>query len=582
MKSQVDAVTVEIVGNLLLSIAEETGFAIIRSAYSTNIKERRDISTAVFDPEGNMVAQAEHVAMHLGSLLGIVKEVYKHFDKEEIRDGDMFIGNDPYNGGGTHLPDITVVAPVFAQDKLIGWVANLAHHSDVGGKVAGSTSGDAVSIFQEGTKIPLVRICDQGKVCQDIVHIIMANSRIPNERTGDLQAQIAANRVGIRRMLETYRRYGDTLLKSMYQLQDYAERKLKAGIEKLPDGEYDFTDYMDDAGVIHPDPLKICVKVTIQGDSMTLDFNGTAAQVEGPINVTYNGLLATVFYSLKALIDPSIPSNAGIYRAFHVVCEKGLLINAENPAPVGERIDTCQRVADVIFGALAPAVPERAIACCNSSVTSAIFSGADPHDRERFFVYLEVVAGGSGASKHADGLSGVQTHMTNTSNLPVEALEMEFPLVTVCRYALREDSGGAGYNRGGLGIIREYETLFDNITYTGLGDRQKFPPWGLEGGGEGLGGAYYLTRSEDGATTRLTSKCTDVPLYKGDIVSVQTPGSGGYGDPFKREPERVLNDVIEGWVSLENARALYGVAIARENGKYILDLKQTQVLREKR
>lgn len=581
MSRKVDAVTVEIVGNLLLSIAEEMGFAIIRSAYSTNIKERRDISTACFDPEGNMVAQAEHVAMHLGSLLGIIHEVYERFDKSEIKDGDMFIGNDPYNGGGTHLPDITVAAPVFEHGALIGWVANLAHHSDVGGKVAGSTSGDAVSIFQEGTKIPLVRICDGGTVCEDIIRIIMANSRIPGERTGDLQAQIAANRVGIRRMQEAARRYGATLVDSMYQLQEYAQRKLKAGIVKLPDGIYRFTDYMDDAGVANPDPLKICVEITIAGEDMTLDFNGTAKQVEGPINVTYNGLLATVFYSLKALIDPNVPSNAGIYRAFQVKCESGLLINAENPAPVGERIDTCQRVADVIFGALAPAVPERAIACCNSSVTSAIFSGADPRDKNRFFVYLEVVAGGSGASKNADGLSGVQTHMTNTSNLPVEALELEFPLVTVRRYALRQDSGGAGRNRGGLGIIREYETLFDGIAYTGLGDRQKFPPWGLAGGCEGEGGAYYLTRA-DGSVERLPSKCTDVPLRRGDIVSVQTPGSGGYGNPLERAPERVLTDVIEQKVSPENAEKLYGVAVVAQGKGWRLDEARTKILREKR
>lgn len=578
---KVDAVTVEIVGNLLLSIAEEIGYAIIRSAYSTNIKERRDISTAVFDPEGNMVAQAEHVPMHLGSLLGIVSEVYKHFDRAEIKDGDMFIGNDPYNGGGTHLPDITVVAPVFFDNRLVAWVANLAHHSDVGGKVPGSTSGDAVSIYQEGIKIPLIRVCESGELKRDILNIIMANSRIPGERAGDLQAQVAANRVGIRRILETCRRYGDTLIDSMYQLQDYAERKLRAGIARLPDGVYEFTDYMDDAGVNHPEPLKIALRITIAGDRMILDFNGTDRQVEGPINVTYNGLAATVFYALKALIDPTVPSNAGIYRAFEVVCEKGLLVNAENPAPVGERIDTCQRVADVIFGALAPAVPERVIACCNSSVTSAIFSAQDPNDKDRFFVYLEVVAGGSGASRHADGLSGVQTHMTNTSNLPVEALEIEFPLVNVLRYQLREDSGGGGEYRGGLGIVREYETLFDGIAYTGLGDRQKFVPWGLEGGGEGFGGAYYITRA-DGSVERLPSKCTDISLRKGDIVSVQTPGSGGYGDPKHRNPQSVLNDVIEGKVSLDAASGIYGVAIRKGDDGYAIDQVVTERLRYRR
>lgn len=578
MRKKIDPITVEIIGNLLLSIAEEMGFAIIRSAYSTNIKERRDISTACFDPDGNMVAQAEHVAMHLGSLLGIIHEIYKYYRLEEIAEGDMFIVNDPYNGGGTHLPDITVAAPAFFNGELIGWVANLAHHSDVGGKVAGSTSGDAVSIFQEGVKIPLVRICRKGEICKETIRIIMTNSRLPEERAGDLQAQIAANQVGIKRMQEAYRRYGKTLIASMMELQDYAEQKLKAGIAALPDGVYQFEDFMDDAGTACPDPLLIRVKITVLGESMTVDFTGTAKQVEGPINVTFNGLCATVFYALKALIDPIVPSNAGIYRAFTVFCEPGLLVNAQNPAPVGERIDTCQRVADVIFGAMAPAVGKRAMACCNSSVTSAIFSGSDPQDPQKFFVYLEVVAGGSGATQQSDGLSGVQVHMTNTSNLPIEALEMEFPLLTVKRYALRPDSGGAGRYRGGLGIIREYEAMYDNIRYTGLGDRQKFPPWGLEGGKSGAGGAYYLIRKGE-TDQRLTSKCTDVPLQKGDIISVQTPGAGGYGDPYQRPLKRVLEDVTNGYVTQQQAESEYGVVIIDQDNEWKIDHEKTQALR---
>lgn len=569
MGNRVDAVTVEIVGNLLLSVAEEMGVALIKSAYSTNIKERRDISTAVFDPEGNMVAQAEHVAMHLGSLLGIIKEVYKKHAPNEIKPGDMFMGNDPYNGGGTHLPDITVAAPVFSEEKLIGWVAALAHHSDVGGKVPGSTSGDANSIFQEGLKIPLVRVCDQGVVKEDIVNFLMANSRIPKERYGDLQAQIASNRVGTRRLLEAYDRYGDLLIDSMYELQNYAERRLKAGIAALPDGAYEFTDYMDDAGEASPDPIRIQVKATIKGDSLILDFAGTAPQVKGPINVTKNGLLATAFYSLKALIDPTIPSNAGIYRAFEVKAEPGLIINAVNPAPVGERIDTCMRVADVIFGALAPATPDRALAGCNSSCTSAIFSGADPKDAEHFYVYLETIAGGSGAQRENDGLSGVQVHMTNTSNLPVEALEIEFPLLIVHKYGLIEDSGGAGTYRGGLGIERVFEAVYDNINYTGLGDRQIFKPWGLQGGMPGAGGEYFITK-KDGEVVKLSSKCTDIPLQKGDVITVHTPGAGGYGDPKKRDSEAVLRDVIESKVSVDQAQELYGVKIERDGSTYRL------------
>lgn len=575
MSRNVDAVTVEIVGNLLLSIAEEMGVAIIKSAYSTNIKERRDISTAVFDPQGNMVAQAEHVAMHLGSLLGIIKEVYKKHPLEEIRPGDMFMGNDPYNGGGTHLPDITIAVPVFVGGKLVGWAANCAHHSDVGGKVPGSVAGDASSIFQEGIKIPLVRVCENDEVNRDIIEFIMSNSRMPDERYGDLQAQIAANRVGARRLTEAYERYGDLLLDSMTELQDYAERRLRAGIAKLPDGEYSFTDYMDDAGVGCPDPVKICVKITIKGDTMDLDFTGTHEQVEGPVNMTYNGLLATVFYSLKALIDPTVPSNAGIYRAFQVIAQPGLLISAVNPAPVGERIDSAMRTADVIFGALAPAVPERALAGCNSSCTSAIFSGEDPRYNDQFYVYLETIAGGSGATRSKDGLSGVQVHMTNTSNLPIEALELEFPLVLVRKYALRPDSGGPGRFRGGLGIEREFEAQFAQIKFTGLGDRQIIPPWGIYEGEAGLGGAYYLKRQGE-EPVRLPSKCNDVVMRAGDVVTVLTPGAGGFGNPLERTPEEVLIDVIEGKVTPEQAKSRYGVVVRSDEMSFCLDYEATQ------
>lgn len=580
MKRKVDAVTVEIIGNLLLSIAEEVGIALIKSAYSTNIKERRDISTAMFDPEGNMVAQAEHVAMHLGSLLEIVKSVYKKYPKESIRPGDMFIGNDPYNGGGTHLPDITVAAPVFEGDRLIGWTANCAHHSDVGGKVPGSTPGDADSIFQEGIKIPLVHVCRDGVALDEIVEFVMGNSRIPHERYGDLQAQIAANKIGIRRLTEAYSRYGELLVDSMYELQDYAERRLRAGIERLPDGLYSFTDYMDDAGEACPDPIKICVSIRIKGDELSLDFEGTHEQVGGPINLTFNGLLATVFYSLKALIDPGIPSNAGIYRVLKVNAKPGLIVNSQNPAPVGERIDTAMRVADVIFGALAFAVPERAMAGCNSSCTSATFSGSDPSDKEHYYVYLETIAGGSGATSRADGLSGVQVHMTNTSNLPIEALEMEFPLIIVRKYALRRDSGGPGTYRGGLGIEREFEAVCDNLSFTGLGDRQKIAPWGINGGSPGFGGAQYLRRKGE-EPIHLSSKSTGIAVNCGDVISVQTPGSGGYGLACERDPQAVLRDVKEGKVSVRKAAEEYRVVIIKEGDFYRLDEDSTAAARKR-
>ncbi|GAQ24720.1 hydantoinase B/oxoprolinase family protein [Tepidanaerobacter syntrophicus] len=578
-KKNVDAVTMEVVGNLLLSIAEEVTTIIIKSAYSTNIKERRDVSSGIMDPEGNMVAQAENLAIHLGSLLTFIKELYKRHPKETIKPGDMFIGNDPYNGGGNHLPDIVVAAPAFEGETMIGWVVNMAHHSDIGGKVPGSTSGDATSIYQEGLKLPIIRICENDKVLDNVMDLILANTRVPRERYGDLIAQISANRVGVRRLKEAYARYNMILLDCMEELQNYAERRLRTVISDLKEGIYKFTDYMDNGGERYPDPLPITVTITIKNNFIDFDFTGTCDQVEAPVNVPYNSLLATVFYSLKALLGPDIPSNAGIYRAFKVYAPKGCLVNPVHPAPVGVMIDTCQRLPDVIFGALAPAVPDRILAAGNGACTSIVFTGMLNNNPDQFFIYHEAIAGGSGASKHADGLSGVQVHMTNTSNMPIEASEIEFPIVRIKKYGLRMNSGGAGENRGGLGIIREFEVISDGVSCTCLGDRQKFSPWGLEGGKNGASGAFYHILP-DGTEIRLPNKCTDHPVNKGDIIRVLTPGAGGYGDPVKRLPQKVLQDVLEGKVSLESAKNDYKVLILQdENGNLAIDEKETTKLR---
>ncbi len=551
-----DPVTIEIVGNLLLSVAEEMGAALIRSAFSSNIKERKDCSTAVFNTEGDMIAQAEHIPMHLGSMLTIIEEIYKRYPKGELKEGDMFIANDPYTGGGTHLPDITLAAPVFLKDKLIAWVANIAHHSDVGGKVPGSTSGDAVSIFQEGIRIPPVQFCRNGNIIKEIRDFILINCRTPEERVGDLQAQVAANKVGVGRMLEVYRKYGEDFDLYMKELLSYTEKRLKTAIAKIPNGVHGFKDYMDNDG-INDEPIPIEVSITVKSDHITFDFSKTSKQVDGPINVTMNGLLATVFYSLKSLIDPNIPSNAGIYRVFDVVAPEGLIVNSTSPAPVGERIDTCMRVVDVILGAMAEAIPERVIAACNSACTTATFSGIDPRSNE-FFVYLETVGGGLGASSSMDGMNGVQVHLTNTSNLPVEALEIEYPLM-VERYSLRKDSGGAGQYRGGLGIRRDIKTLASNITFSALADRQEISPWGLSGGHPGKSGAYYHIFADK--KVKLGSKTSDEKLNKGDVISVQTPGSGGYGDPGKRKMEDVLKDYREGKISKSASQKVYKVTV---------------------
>ena len=570
----IDPVTLGVLSNRLLAVSEEITAALIRTAYSTNIKERRDCSTAVFDTSGQMIAQAESLPMHLGSLLGVVEATLKKYPRETLRPGDMFLTNDPYYGGGTHLPDITMVAPVFAQNQLVGFVANIAHHADMGGKVPGSTSGDATSIFQEGLRIPLVPICRNGELIRDAIDFVMLNSRTPAEREGDLGAQIAANRVGIRRLEDVVAHYGvERYNLAVAALLKHAEAMMRASIRTLPSGIYSFTDYMDDDGINLGVPVPISIKVTIDGDQAVVDFAGSSAQVAGPINVTLNGTWATVFYCFKALVGPTIPSNHGIYRPLRLIAPEGSIVNCRAPAPVGERIDTCQRIADTFFGAMAQAAPDRVIAASNSSVTTATFSGIHP-ETGQFYVYLETIAGGQGAHANGDGLSGVQVHMTNTSNLPIEALEREYPLL-VERYALRADSGGAGKYRGGLGIQRDIRALHDGVIFSGLADRQRMAPWGLDGAGEGAVGRFMLQRA-NGSESTLSSKVSDVALQTEDMISVRTPAAGGYGAPKSRDPQAVLRDIIEGKVSVRAAAELYGVVL-KENETAIDEEKTRQV-----
>ncbi|WP_025850505.1 hydantoinase B/oxoprolinase family protein [Paenibacillus ehimensis] len=570
---RIDPITLEIVGNLLLSVAEEMGVTLVKTAYSTNIKERKDCSTALFDAKGRMIAQAEYVPMHLGSMLGVVGEVLKKFPVQSLRPGDMFVTNDPYAGGGTHLPDITMVSPVFLGDRLVAFVANIAHHSDIGGMVPGSVSAHSDNIYQEGLRIPLGRICRAGELVQETYDYIILNTRTPVERSGDLDAQIASNIAGAKRMAEVVRKYGpDYFAECTDALLDYAEQLMRAGIRTLPEGTYTFEDYLDDAGANSDTPIPIRAAITIEDGTAKVDFTGTSPQVPGPLNMTYSGLLTTAFYCFKAVAGQSIFANHGIYRALQVTAPEGTIVNCKLPVPVGQRIDTAQRVVDVILGALAQVAPDRVLAACNSVVTSAIFSGTNPKTGN-YFVYLETIAGGAGAHSRGDGLSGVQVHMTNTSNLPVEALEREYP-VLVERYQLRTDSGGAGRFRGGLGIQRDFRILSDGMSYTGLGDRHKFAPWGLEGGKSGSPGSFWVSLN-GGEPERLGSKISGISLNKEDLVRVCSPGSGGYGNPYDRPAESVLKDVREGKVSRQAAEADYGVVLVSDSTGLRIDEQAT-------
>lgn len=581
MAKHIDTVTVEVVRNLLMSIAEETYGIIVRSAYSTNMKERRDVCTAVIDPDGNSVAQVESLAALLGSMLSVVPNIYEKFGKENVKPGDMFIANDPYHGGGNHLPDIVIAAPAFAGEKLIGWIANIAHHSDIGGKVPGSTSGDADSLFQEGIRIPVIRIRENGELLHSVMDLLLDNTRVPQEREGDLTAQMSANLIGVQRIQEAYERYQDDLIACMNELVSYSERRVRAVVSALPDGEYEYTDYVDGCGDKYPDPLPIKVKVTVKGDDLTVDFTGTAEQIKAPINVPYPCMKAAVFFSVKALMGDDIPANEGINRAIKIIAPKGCIVNPTEPSPIGAQIDCQQRIPDTIFGALAPIFPETVVTAGNGACTTTILAGEGTIGTDSVFIFHEVIAGGGGASKRYDGLSGVQVNMTNTSNMPIEATEMEFTKILARKYELKEDTGGAGEMRGGLGIERELEMMQDDVAYTGLGDRHKFHPWGLAGGKEGDTGAFYRIAAEDGSVTRMGHKTTSFPLKKGDIIRVITPGAGGYGDPLKRAPEKVLKDVIEGKVSVNAAREAYKVAVVSDGVRYTIDEQETDLLRDR-
>ena len=522
----VDPITVEVIGSSFASIAEEMGEALVKASYSTNIKERRDCSTALFDVEGQTLCQAEHIPMHLGSFIGIIPHILKRHSVAEMKPGDVFIGNDAYEGGGTHLPDIVLAEPVFHEGVMIAWAVNTAHHSDFADR------GHA-HIYQEGLRIPPIRLYD-GVLMKDVQELILLNCQVPRERLSDLRAQMAANRLGVERLRALCDKYGrDTVLAAGKALQDYAERKMRAGIASIPDGTYRFSDSFDNPEI--DAALTFSVTITVAGDEMTLAFD-SPPQMRAGFNMVYTALLSTVYYAVKTVADPTIPPNAGLARPLTVTATEGSVLNCVHPAAVNGRIAACQRVVDLIHGALAQAVPDRVIAACSGAVASATFAGEQPGSGE-LWVYLETIGGGSGARTNKDGLHGVHVHMTNTSNLPVEALELEYPL-TLLRYELVDGSGGDGRQRGGMGLRRVYRAEAPcrlNVDNSRLTSR----PWGLAGGGEGQGGSFAFS---EGVVPFFKG---DGALEKGQIVEIITPGAAGYGPPAERSAELRAKDRAE-------------------------------------
>ncbi|WP_083451437.1 hydantoinase B/oxoprolinase family protein [Leucobacter celer] len=519
--SPIDSVSVDILGNHLLATAEEMGVALIRAAYSPNIKERRDCSTSLLDSSGRTIAQAEHIPLHMGSMFGFIPRLLEQFG-DDIHPGDVFLSNDPYVGGSTHLPDVSVVAPLFADGQLAGFAASVAHHAEMGGSLGG-----APDIFSEGLRIPPVKIIAQGKMDDQVMRFILNNCRAPRDRRGDLRAQFAAVSLGVQRYAELVDKYeASYVLKATELWLDKAEQQVRAALEHVEPGTYTFVDHLDYDGAGTED-IRIEVAVEVTRESISVDFTGSSAQVPGQINVVPSALDATVYYAIKAALDPELPANSGFYRVINVHAERGSILNPIDPAPVWSRSDTCQRVAEAILGALAPALPDRIPAASHGSIPSIHLHGHYP-DSGEFFSYVESYGGGFGASPAGDGPSGVHSHLTNTANTPNEVMEIAYPL-RIRRYGLRSGSGGAGRFAGGEGIIREIETLVPGVRLRTKGDRVKTGPWGLQGGGEGL--PLQVTIDPGTSQERIYRREDNgTALPQGTIIRIETAGGGGYGE----------------------------------------------------
>ena len=524
----VDSISLEVFKSLFVSVSEEMGVALQRTAYSPNMKERRDFSCAIFDPEAQMVAQAAHVPVHLGAMPASVRAAIETFPNS-LRPGDMVILNDPYLGG-THLPDITLLAPVYAEENgvklLAGFVANRGHHADVGGMTPGSLPL-STELYQEGTIIPPIKLIRGGRLNQEVVQLICRNSRTPEERKGDLAAQIASTKVGERRMQEIIQRYGnDETQEHMAALLDYSERLTRQAITLIPDGVYEVVDYMDDDGLTDQ-PVPIRVSITVAGDEITVDFTGTSPQRPGCINAPQAIAVSACLYVIRCIVGEEAPANQGCLRPIKIITPLGTLVNPQPQRGVaGGNVETSQRITDVLFSALAQALPELIPAASQGTMNNLLVGGHDL-ERDKPFVYYETIAGGMGARPTKDGISGIHTHMTNTMNTPVEAFEFAFPM-RLKKYAIRRGSGGRGKYQGGDGLVRDVEFLAP-ARVTILSERRKFPPPGFHGGHHGETGENVLLRGGY-EEVHLAGKET-LDVEEGDVLSIRTPGGGGWGAP---------------------------------------------------
>ncbi len=542
----VDKVTVEVIRNAAIYASEEMGVVLRNTAYSPNIKDRLDHSCAILAPDGDLVAQAEHIPVHLGSMSVGVKNTVSFLEGvgEELNPGDVVLVNDPYIAG-THLNDLLLMKPVYHDGRMISIVSNKAHHVDVGGSTPGSIGGRVEELIQEGTIIPPVKIVEKGRFNWSLLRLLEANVRTPGYFHGDLKAQLAALNIGERRVLELASKYsGRQVMEAWDEILGYTENYTRNILRSLGvRGSFEAEDYMETPDGI----LGIRVKLTFSGDGLRVDFTGTHSQIRYPLNAVYGVTVSATSFALKTILDPVMPMNQGFLRAVEIHAPEGSLVNPVKPAPVsGGNVETSQRIADVVYRALAEALPGKVPAASCGTMSNITVGGVNPDGTQ--WAFYETVACGSGGRPCCDGVDAIQTNMTNTLNTPIELLEKEYPLLFT-EYAVRSGSGGHGRYRGGNGVIRAFKVLQGGTRLTVTGERVKTRPWGLEGGLEGMP-AEYLVAKENGRILRLDSK-DSIILDEGDTVIIKTPGGGGYGDPCGRSDAELKEDIEEARVDGE-------------------------------
>ncbi|WP_244484061.1 hydantoinase B/oxoprolinase family protein [Devosia sp. Leaf64] len=557
-----DAIQMEVFSNRLLAIAEDMGSILIRSSFSSNMKERRDCSTAIFDAQGRLVTQADHIPIHLGAMIGAVEAMLARYPLSAMKPGDAFIANDPYLAGGSHLPDISIITPVHHEGEVRFFAGNIAHHADVGGKTPGSTSGTSRSIFEEGIRLPIIRIARGGEIDEDLLELIAHNTRDPEERLLDLRTQIGTNVRGGAMLVQLVDRMGwPAVSQAIGDILTYTRRRLSNRVAALPDGVYRFERAMDDDG-FPGEPVPIVCTATIAGDNLSFDFAGSGPQARGAINLPDSALKASIYYCVKAVLDPGLMPNQGIIDPIGISAPRGTIVNPKAPAAVAGRAVTSNRLCGAVFGALYQAMPEdKVMASCNDSTSAVSISGWH-EGRHATYVYPESMGGGAGAFADRDGMDAVHVHTVNSTNLPAEALELEYPLL-LDEYCLVPDSGGAGRHRGGMGMARQIRIREDNTTFSARSDAHIIPAPGVAGGK-----ASNVTRIRRNPGTaqeeNLHSKASGLVLAAGEVIRVETLGGGGFGDPRERPLAALAADLREEKITRAAAERDYGTSRVAE------------------